>query len=142
MSDYFFYGSLMDIDILSAVTGERIEPARLIPARLAGFARLRARNSVFSLLVESADEREPVAGFLVRGLGPAAAKRLDHYESNGYVTTRRRVETATGAYMANIYVPARPGRATGQSWDFEEWKRRHKRRLLRVLKSGQEERGE
>lgn len=138
MANYFFYGSLMDSDVLSAVTGERIEPLRLVPARLSGYARLRRRNSAFPLLVETSDESESIEGVLVRGIGAAAARRLDRYESDGYVLIRKPVTTATGTQMANLYIPSRPGRATGEPWDFETWRRRHKRRLLRALKSARE----
>lgn len=138
MADYFFYGSLMDSDVLSAVAGERIEPSRLVPARLSGYVRLRRSNSAFPLLVEVPDESEIVEGVLVRGIGAAATRRLDRYESDGYVLIRKPVTMATGTQMASLYVPSRPGRATGQPWDFETWRRRHKRRLLRALKSARE----
>jgi hypothetical protein len=131
MADYFFYGSLMDPDVLSAVAGERIPPARLVPARLSGYERLCARFSVFPLIVE--DPGAEVEGVLVRGIGPAAASRLSRYEGPGYVLIKRPVTTADGRGEAFVFIPARPGRSSGKIWDFETWRRRHKRRLLRAL---------
>lgn len=131
MSDYFFYGSLMDTDVLSAVTGERIPPGRLIPARLAGYERLSARYNVFAVIVEypGAD----VAGFLVRGIDAAAARRLARYEGPDYVLAKRSVMTAEGRVEALVFLSSRPGRSSGKPWDFDAWRRRHKRRLLRAL---------
>ncbi len=134
MADYFFYGSLMDADVLSAVIGERIEPARLALARLPGFMRLRARNSAFPLIVPAPEEKEGVEGVLVRGLSATAVRRLARYEGAAYTAMRRPVVvTASGRRDAYVFVSTRPGRATGQAWDFEAWRRRHKRRLLRML---------
>ena len=131
MADYFFYGSLMDSDILSAVAGERIAPARLVPARLHGYERLCARHSAFPLIVE--DPGAEVEGVLVRGIGPEAERRLARYEGPGYVAAKRPVTTADGSSEAYVFIPLRPGRAEGKAWDFDLWRRRHKRRLLRAL---------
>ena len=131
MADYFFYGSLMDADVLSAVAGERIAPTRLVPARLPGYERLCARHSAFPLIVE--DPGAEVEGVLVRGIGPAAARRLVRYEGPGYMLMKRPVTTADGRDEAFVFIPARPGRSSGKAWDFETWRRRHKRRLLRAL---------
>lgn len=131
MADYFFYGSLMDADVLSAVAGERIPPARLIPARLPGYERLGMRHGVFPVLVEYPGAE--VAGMLVRGIDADVARRLARYEGPGYILARRTVTTADGSVAANVFIAARPGRTSGRIWDFEAWTRRHKRRLLRAL---------
>ncbi|MCC7016948.1 MAG: gamma-glutamylcyclotransferase [Rhodospirillales bacterium] len=131
MADYFFYGSLMDVDILSAVAGERIPPARLIAARLSGYERLRARHGVFPLIVE--DLGAEVEGVLVTGLSSTAVRRLTRYEGRGYMAAKRPVTTADGSCQAYVFIPVRPGRTSGKPWDFETWRRRHKRRLLRAL---------
>lgn len=131
MADFFFYGSLMDADILSAVAGERIPPGRLIPARLAGYERLSARYNVFPLIVEYPGAE--VAGMLVRGIDAAAARRLVRYEGPGYVLAKRPVTTAEGRTEALVFISSRPGRTSGKPWDFDTWRRRHKRRLLRGL---------
>ena len=133
MADYFFYGSLMDPDVLSAVAGELIAPARLLPARLPGFARLHARNSVYALIVVAPDEAEGVEGVLVQGLSAAAVRRLARFEGAAYMAMKRPVVTATGQREAFVFISTRPGRASSKAWDFESWRRRHKRRLLRAL---------
>jgi gamma-glutamylcyclotransferase (GGCT)/AIG2-like uncharacterized protein YtfP len=134
MAHYFFYGSLMDADVLSAVTGERIPPGRLIPARLAGYERLCARYNVFPVLVEYPGAE--VAGMLVRGIDAAAARRLARYEGPDYVLAKRSITTAEGNEEAFVFLYARPGRSSGKPWNFDAWRRRHKRRLLRALTKG------
>ncbi len=131
MADYFFYGSLMDVDILSAVAGERIPPARLISARLVGYERLSARHDVFPIIVE--DPGANIEGVLVIGLSSTAVRRLARYEGSGYVAAKRRVISAKGPCDAYVFISIRPGRSSGKPWDFESWRRRHKRRLLRAL---------
>lgn len=133
MADYFFYGSLMDADILSAVAGERIPPAGLIPARLPGYERMSASSGVFPFIVADPGAVEGVEGVLVRGIGPAAVRRLARYEGPGYVAAKKPVTTAEGSSEAFVFISLRPGRSSGKPWDFETWRRRHKRRLLRAL---------
>jgi hypothetical protein len=69
----------------------------------------------------------------VRGIGPEAVRRLARYEGPGYVAAKRPVTTADGSSEAFVFIPLRPGRSSGKPWDFETWRRRHKRRLLRAL---------
>ena len=134
MADYFFYGSLMDADVLSAVAGERIPPGRLIPARLAGYERLAAQYNVFPLIVEYPGAE--VAGVLVRGIDAGVARRLARYEGPGYILAKRPVTTTEGRAEALVFISSRPGRTSGKPWDFDAWRRRHKRRLLRALAVG------
>ncbi len=133
MAHYFFYGSLMDADVLSAVAGERIPPSRLIPARLPGYERLGASIGVFPIIVADAGAVEGVEGVLVEGITPEAVRRLARYEGPAYVATKRPVTTAKGSTQAYVFIPLRPGRSSGRAWDFEAWCRRYKRRLLRAL---------
>ncbi|MSO85088.1 MAG: gamma-glutamylcyclotransferase [Rhodospirillales bacterium] len=133
MADYFFYGSLMDADILSAVAGERISPERLIPARLPNYERLGASSGVFPIIVADPGAEAGIEGVLVRGVGPTAVRRLARYEGPEYVTVKKSVTSADGQSEALVFIPLRPGRSSGKPWDFETWRRRHKRRLLRAL---------
>lgn len=133
MADYFFYGSLMDADVLSAVAGERIPPSRLIPARLPGYERLGAMIGVFPIIVADTGAAEGVEGILVQGITSEAARRLARYEGPAYVAAKRPVTTADGSTQAYVFIPLRPGRSSGRAWDFETWRRRYKRRLLRAL---------
>jgi hypothetical protein len=98
---------------------------------LPGFERLSARHNVFPLIV--ADPGAEVEGVLVAGLSPTAVRRLARYEGPSYVAAKRPVTTADGSSEAYVFIPLRPGRSTGKAWDFEAWRRRHKRRLLRAL---------
>ena len=41
---YFFYGTLMDRDVLNIVSGLNLAPARLRPARLPGYRRVRVQD--------------------------------------------------------------------------------------------------
>ena len=133
MADYFFYGSLMDADVLSAVVGERIPPSRLIPARLPGYERLGAAIGVFPIIVADAGATEGIEGVLVRGITSEAVRRLARYEGSGYVAAKRPVTTAEGPDQAYVFIPLRPGRSSGRAWDLATWRRRYKRRLLRAL---------
>ena len=72
---YFFYGTLMDRDVLNIVSGLNLAPARLRPARLPGYRRVRVQDVQYPAVLRF--EGYSVEGCVVHGI-PAAAARIDH----------------------------------------------------------------
>lgn len=117
MADFFFYGTLRHLPLLSVVLG-RLPEAQ--PARLTGHAVRQAMDGAFPVLVE-----EPggiAEGILVGGIGLEERARLDHYEGGfAFDTVEREVETPGGAVTAHLYLP-RPGAwDAGAPWLLEDW---------------------
>lgn len=132
--DYFFYGTLLDDDVLERVL-DRAVPARATDAAvLLGFARYQAIGEVYPVVVPAPAER--VVGRLVSGIRSIDAKRLTAFEGPGYgqrevvVVGERR-----GVVTARLFVP-QPSRLrpAPQAWSLDEWRRRHKRRYLEGVK--------
>lgn len=117
MADFFFYGTLRHLPLLSVVLGRTPEAQ---PARLAGHAVRQAMDGAFPVLVE-----EPggiAEGILVGGIGLEERARLDHYEGGfAFDMVEREVETAGGKVTAHLYLP-RPGAwDAGAPWVLEDW---------------------
>ncbi len=131
--DLFCYGTLMFPEVMRAVAGA--DYPRL-GAVLRGHARYRLRGEVFPGIVAQAGAE--VHGCLYRGLGAAVLRRIDAYESEGYVRRRLEVECETGErFSAWVYVmpPASRGRLDPVEWDREAFERRHLADWLRALRA-------
>ena len=63
---FFFYGTLLDYDVIALVLGRRLPPAAFVPASLPGHARRRAKSATYPIVVR--DPRGAVPGGVVRGL--------------------------------------------------------------------------
>jgi hypothetical protein len=80
--EYFFYGTLMDDDVLGAVIGRRPLPACRATARLRGYRRVFKRWATYPVLIE--EPGASVDGVLVHGISRREAVRLDRFEGALY----------------------------------------------------------
>jgi hypothetical protein len=129
---YFFFGTLMDAELLARVAGEPVAPGQIVPAEIAGFRRTGVIARSYPILMERPGGR--VAGVLVFGLSPRAGTRLDAYEGANYelkpVTVRAGRWWVAARYYA--FVGMKNGlRSDGRLWVLERWRRRWKRRAMR-----------
>jgi len=133
---FFFYGTLMDADVLAAVVGRRIGSARFRDATLDGFRRVYRLGAWYPILLDDPGGR--VEGVVVSALTVADAARLDSFEGSEYRRATRTVAVSgEGAVEAEVYL-TRPGvPASDQSWELDVWRRRHRTAYLRrVRQSG------
>ena len=78
----FFYGSLMDRELLALVIGRATDGLSIEAATLHGFDRRRVRDESFPILVPHTGGR--VEGVLVTDLTAADIARLQFYEGSDY----------------------------------------------------------
>ena len=127
--DYFFYGTLMDTDVLARVIGRRLPAGSTEPAVIEGYARVYAAGACYPVLVPALAGR--VEGLLVSGIGARAAARLYDFESDSYELRRMSVVAARRRRLSALTFMGRPGRAASlDPWELESWRRRHKREYL------------
>jgi gamma-glutamylcyclotransferase (GGCT)/AIG2-like uncharacterized protein YtfP len=135
---FFFYGTLMDSRVLARISGETVSPACMETAIIEGYRRVYVAGAWYPMLVAAAGGR--VEGRLVHGLGRRAADAIIRYEGGGYVQRQVTVETASGGPVPAWTFMARPGvEASAEEWRLDSWRRRHKRRYLRLTEAGLEE---
>ena len=129
---FFFYGTLMDAEIRVLVLGRHDGAKPVEPATLPGFRRLTMRGRTYPVIV--ADRSSSVEGCLVRGLDRAAATRLDAFEGDEYDRIRCAVVLADGRSVEGwTFVAGRRASPSTAEWEFETWRRRHKRDLRRAM---------
>ena len=79
---FFFYGTLMDHDLLSAVLRRRVWPRALAPAVLRGYRRSSAQGASYPVVLRR--RGASVAGVILCGVSTAETARLFAYEGDGY----------------------------------------------------------
>ncbi|CAN5787332.1 hypothetical protein BH11PSE3_BH11PSE3_36610 [soil metagenome] len=133
---FFFYGTLLDPDVMSLVIGRRLPPSSFQPAILPGHARRRAKGMTYPVVVR--DPADEVVGAVVGGLTARDVARLAAYEGPGYRIVPLQVRLAGALARVSVFEPIvarlQPSRSP---WDYALWRARHKRpfvsRLRRAL---------
>lgn len=130
---FFFYGTLMDPDVRSAVLGRAAGRITVQPAILAGFRRVHAPGKSWPVLVRAAGGR--VEGVLAQDIDPPLARTLIRYEGTAYRLDRCRVRTASREVLpAAVFLPRTPP-AGGRNWRHDAWLARDKAAFLGRLSS-------
>jgi len=139
MTRFFFYGTLLDPDVMALVIGRRLPPSAFVPAILPGHARRRAKGATYPVVVR--DVADQVSGVVVGGLTSCDVARLTVYEGPGYRIARLKVLVGGKLATVSVFEPivARLQPSTSP-WNYALWKGRHKRPFvgrLRLALGGQ-----
>jgi hypothetical protein len=130
---FFFYGTLLDYDVIALVLGRRLPPAAFVPASLPRHARRRAKSATYPIIVR--DPRGAVPGVVVRGLSARDVALLADYEGPGYRVAPLRVRVADAMTTVSVFEPVQSRlQPSGELWDLALWQRRHKRAFVGRLK--------
>lgn len=127
---FFFFGTLMDRDVMAVVLGRA--PGHLVrrPAALAGHRRVQVAGETFPMLTP--DPAGTVEGVLTDGLAASELDRILFFESVEYAS--RAVEVvADGSdrVTAQAFLPSERAGEGASLWDFADWQRQHKAQALR-----------
>ncbi len=134
---FFFYGTLIDQDVMALVIGRRLPPQAYEPASITSFSRRRASGASFPVLTP--DPKGRVQGVVVRGFSGRDVALLSAYEGKGYCMVPRNVWQSDGQITVSVFksladkdqrlVPSR------EPWDLKLWQRRHKRAYVARVKT-------
>lgn len=123
---FFFYGTLLDRDVMALVIGRRLPPAAFAPAILSGYARQRVKGASYPIAVR--DQRETIRGSVVGGFSARDVARLSAYEGPRYrivsLKVREKGTLSTVAVFAPLEERFQP---TDGVWSLPLWQRRYKR---------------
>ena len=134
METFFMFGSLMDIDILSAVLGRDVPTGTLKAARAMDFKRLRISGVSYPALV--AHPGSVADGVLVDELTPRDVARLADYEGANYDVASLRAIRLDGRNVdAKYWRWIGKRKLVDEPWDFDEWRRTAKSKMLGAAKA-------
>ena len=126
---FFFFGTLMDRDVLEIVLGRPVGAGELVPARLRGYRRVRAATRSYPML--KPDPEGVVEGMLLMGPSSRDAPRILHFEDEEYVERRTRVRAASDLEIeARAFFALAGMGETEEPWEPDGWAMRHKARFL------------
>jgi hypothetical protein len=131
---FFFYGTLLDDDVFTLVTGRSVAPHERCRAVAEGYRRVFREGASYPILITAASER--VDGALVSGVGTREAERLKTFEGDEYelvqlpVHAHNRGPVRAHVFMAKAWVPP-----SAEAWNLAAWRRRHKHRYLARLRA-------
>lgn len=130
---YFFFGSLMDDEVLAIVLGRAPKRLRREPARLEGFCRLTVKGESYPTLrpAQGAD----VHGLLVWDLSTRELARIAFYEGEEYRLLDLPVRRADGSVQRALAFAADQGLETDGAWDFARWRDSEKPELLAAARA-------
>lgn len=126
---FFFYGTLLDRDVMALVLGRRLPPQAFVAASLPGHARWRVKGASYPIVVR--DPCGEVPGAVVGGLSARDVARLTAYEGPGYRVVSLRVRAAGTMTTVSVFEPVRSRlQPSGDLWDLALWQRRAKRAFV------------
>ncbi|KIL99699.1 hypothetical protein CCC_03871 [Paramagnetospirillum magnetotacticum MS-1] len=125
----FFFGTLMDGDVLAVVLGHPCAPQAQEPARLSGWRRVTIAGRSYPMLIPHATG--VVEGILVSGLDETDRDRLSYYEGPEYRIGLLPVRLKDGREVtAEAYLGKPEVNASREEWRLDTWRLRHKRAAL------------
>lgn len=134
----FFFGTLMDPDVLSLVLGHPLGGLRIEPASARGVRRVHVAGRSYPMLLPHPGGR--VEGHLVGGLTELDRARLAYYEGWEYDVGSVAVTDRAGRTVtARMYVCPPQIEADARVWRLDRWQSVHKSGYLprlRLLMAG------
>jgi hypothetical protein len=133
---FFFYGTLMDRDLLSAVLGRYVWPHVLAPAVLRGYRRRSVHGA--SHPIAQRQRNASVDGVIFDGVGTVEQPRLSAYEGDRYELVQALAELPRRRCRhAFIFAPRRGAYVvSNRPWTFAGWRLRHKRSAMMAVTVG------
>ena len=126
---YFFFGTLMDRDVLATVLDRPVAPEEPVPAWLHDYRRVRAATASYPLLV-------PSPGVVVGGVvfWPRDNRddvRIRHFEGEEYAERWLNVQLGGGRRRAaRVFFGVAALQPTEEPWDLGAWTSAHKAAFL------------
>jgi gamma-glutamylcyclotransferase (GGCT)/AIG2-like uncharacterized protein YtfP len=131
---FFFYGTLIEPEILHAVLNRTVHPALRRTAVLHGYRRVYRKGASYPVL--AADAASEVEGIVVSALTAPDVALLTAYEGAEYEIRELPVRISRdGLVLAKVFLPRAACEASRVPWVLEEWRWRHGRALVRRLRS-------
>jgi Gamma-glutamyl cyclotransferase, AIG2-like len=131
-NSFFFYGSLMDLELLEAVIDRKAVGLAFTQGWLAGYAAETALGYTFPTLIERKGAR--VDGLVTQGLSDDDIARIAYFEDTEYAPTTVDVTTAEADLAAQVFMATTTLKSSGEPWSFDHWRQHHKPLLVAVTR--------
>jgi hypothetical protein len=132
---FFFYGTLIDRDLLSEVLRRRVARRALLPARLRGYRRAAVHGANYPVVL--AQRGATVRGVVLRRVKPAERARLSAYEGDGYEQVCALAELPRRGRAQVLLFKPKPGAyaVTTRPWSLASWRLHRNRRQREAVRA-------
>ncbi len=124
MMNWFFFGSLMDQEVLEIVVGRTVLENEMIVAELPGYRRISVANESYPALAHTPNQ--VVEGVLIESLDASEALRIMYFEGEEYkpeeVQLRLKNQKPVSAFC---FLPTPDLKVLDLEWDFDKWRQDH-----------------
>jgi hypothetical protein len=130
---FFFYGTLMDRDVIVRVLARPVVREAMKPAVLRGWRRTCIRGASYPVVLR--DKASQVEGITLDGISTAESERLSAYEGPRYSLIQAFADLPQqGPRAVFLFVPrAGTFRATSEAWSLAAWQEAYKQKFLALL---------
>lgn len=126
---WFFFGSLMDPDVLATVLNRRLPDDQRIPATLHGYTRVTVKAESYPALRPEPGGR--VEGIFVEQLSEDEGKRICFFEGEEFHLEEHPLELANGEYRHAVAFMLNENYSTEpHHWDLGHWRAIYKQGFL------------
>lgn len=132
---FFFYGTLIDPEILDAVLRRPVDLIRRRAAVLEGYRCVCRRGACYPVLVPETTAR--VVGTVVAALTSRDVALLRLYEGPDYEIHEMSVRLSgwrSHRVRANAFLPGPGCEATSEIWTLEDWQKRFRQTFVRRVR--------
>lgn len=131
---WFFFGSLLDCDVLELVLDRPADTLDRQPATLHGYTRVQVSHESFPAL--RAQPGAAVQGAVFAGLTEEDARRICFYEGTEFSLETCIVETAdAGRVEALVFIFNDLRRLLEHGWELDDWQDQHKTAYLPLARA-------
>lgn len=127
--DFFFFGSLMDPDVVDLVFGRPVSASDRQAATAEGFRRVLLAGEGYPVMIPRAGGQ--VDGILIRGITPAEKERLVWFEDGEYDIAEIALVLGDGRRRQALTCLRRPETAIQEGeWSLARWQHEDKAAFL------------
>lgn len=132
MARYFFFGTLMDLEVLGIVLNRPVRTDELVPAKLAGFVRMKVSDGPYPMLVE--DARGVVDGKVFDAVSEEDDARILFFEDYDYEMLACRPILDSGERIDALFCGADTSllQSSNEEWSLASWPPAHRSGFLAV----------
>ena len=120
MKPVFVFGTLMDLDLFSAITSKSLQASDMVPAVAQGWKRVVAAGKSYPMLVPCPGGE--VGGFVIYDLDADDLAKMQFYETDEYQLTSIELMVKGQPIEAQVYLNSGRLTASEQPWSFDDWK--------------------
>ncbi len=129
--NWFFFGSLMDQEVLEIVAGRTVLKEEMIIADLPGYRRVSVANETYPALQHTPEST--VEGLLVESLDATESLRVIYFEGEEYkpeeVQLKLKNQKPVSAFC---FLPSPDLPTIDLEWNFKEWQKQHLEEFLHL----------